>query len=155
MLQLAHQGLLGLLLYRNIHEEEDGNERQAANGQIDVKAPPPRHVRRETTTNQGTGDGSNTHEHAHKALKLRALVQRNHVNQGGDLEITRQPSRPGRRRDEEGKRTTPAKIPAAPIPEIALPMMKTTELSAAPEIADAISKMTTLDIRTHFTGHKV
>lgn len=37
----------------------------------------------------------------------------------------------------------PAVIPAAPIPAIARPMMKETELGAPPDSAEPISKMTT------------
>ena len=40
--------------------------------------------------------------------------------------------------------TFPAVIPAPPTPAMARPMMKATELGAAPQSADPISKMTTL-----------
>jgi hypothetical protein len=43
----------------------------------------------------------------------------------------------------------PEKMPADPIPAIARPMMKTTELGAAPETADPISKTITADIEAN------
>lgn len=140
----------------DIQEEEDGDKRHAANGQVDVKAPPPRYVCRETTANNGTGNGGNAHEHTHQALQLRALVKGNHVNQGGDLVSTQSIFQHLKRRQSYcGELTIPAKIPAAPIPEIALPMMKAREVGAAPAITDATSKMITLIMRTCFRGHNV
>jgi hypothetical protein len=54
-----------------------------------------------------------------------------------------------------GKPTAPAKIPAAPIPAIALPTMNVTELEAAPQMAEASPNMRTLRERTYLRGKKV
>lgn len=51
--------------------------------------------------------------------------------------------------------TTPEKIPAAPTPAMALPIMKTTELGAAPQIAEPISNSTTVARKVFFTEKKV
>lgn len=49
----------------------------------------------------------------------------------------------------------PAKIPAPPTPAIARPMIKASELGAAPHIAEPTSKMKMAVKKTHFTGKKV
>ena len=51
--------------------------------------------------------------------------------------------------------TAPAKMPAAPIPAIARPMMKAMELGAAPQMAEAASKVRTLRKRVYRTEKKV
>ena len=51
--------------------------------------------------------------------------------------------------------TVPAKIPAAPTPEIALPTMKAGELGTAPQSAEEASKIRILVIRTTFTEKNV
>jgi hypothetical protein len=55
----------------------------------------------------------------------------------------------------DDKLTVPVMIPAAPIPAIALPMMKATELGAAPQMAEAISNVKILARRTFFTGKQM
>ncbi len=47
--------------------------------------------------------------------------------------------------------TTPLKIPPAPRPEIARPMMKATEFGAAPQIAEPTSNKKTTMRNTAFT----
>lgn len=49
------------------------------------------------------------------------------------------------------KLTTPPKIPAAPTPAIALPIMNAIEFGAAPQIAEATSNSRILVRRTPFT----
>lgn len=51
--------------------------------------------------------------------------------------------------------TAPAKIPAAPIPAIVLPMMKTMEEGAAPQRADAAPNVKTLRISVYLIENKV
>ena len=51
--------------------------------------------------------------------------------------------------------TIPAKIPAAPNPEIALPTMKAGGLGAAPQRAEEASNIRMLVIRTTFTEMNV
>jgi hypothetical protein len=46
-------------------------------------------------------------------------------------------------------------MPAAPIPESALPKMKTGELGAAPQMAEPISKIKMLERRTSLTEYSV
>lgn len=46
----------------------------------------------------------------------------------------------------------PAKIPAAPTPAIALPMMNAVDVGAAPQSAEAASKMTMLVKKVVFTS---
>lgn len=53
------------------------------------------------------------------------------------------------------KLTTPEKIPAAPTPAMARPTMKTTELGAAPQMADPTSNKMTVARKTVFTEKKV
>ena len=46
--------------------------------------------------------------------------------------------------------TVPEKIPAAPTPQIALPMLKATELGAAPQTAEDTSNKRIADRKTTF-----
>ncbi len=52
---------------------------------------------------------------------------------------------------ENTELTVPAKMPAAPTPEIALPTIKAAELGAAPQRAEATSNIRTLARRTILT----
>ena len=51
--------------------------------------------------------------------------------------------------------SAPEKIPAPPIPAIARPIIRATELGLAPQIAEPISKINTAPTKVHFTGSKV
>jgi hypothetical protein len=53
--------------------------------------------------------------------------------------------------NDNGALTHPARIPAAPIPATALPIMKAIELGAAPQIAEPISKSKMVRSSTNFT----
>ncbi len=64
---------------------EDGGHSHATKGQIDIKAPPPRHVRGESTANQRTYHDSDSHHGTHEALYFRPLSQRNSVYNGHNL----------------------------------------------------------------------
>src|SRR5205807_6001325 len=55
------------------------------------------------------------------------------------------------RYDDNGALTHPARIPAAPIPATALPIMNAIELGAAPQMAEPTSKSNMLRSRTIFT----
>jgi hypothetical protein len=58
-------------------------------------------------------------------------------------------------RDGSGIHTVPAKMPAAPTPESALPNMNTAELGAPPQMAEPTSKIRMLERRTSFTEYSV
>lgn len=49
----------------------------------------------------------------------------------------------------------PARIPAAPTPQIALPIIKATEFGAAPQIAEATSKTRILARKTILTENSL
>lgn len=49
----------------------------------------------------------------------------------------------------------PIKVPAAPAPEMARPTMKAGEVGAAALMIEPSSKMTTVEMKTHFAGKKV
>lgn len=51
--------------------------------------------------------------------------------------------------------TDPPRIPAAPNPATALPIISATELGAAPQIAEPISNIEMLKITTVLTSKKV
>lgn len=71
------------------------------------------------------------------------------------------PSRAARQRlrliqgANSGVFTVPAKMPAAPSPEIALPTMNANELGAAPQRAEAVSNSRILVRKVLFTEYKV
>lgn len=57
--------------------------------------------------------------------------------------------------DRKKRPTAPEKIPPLPTPEIARPMMKATELGAAPQMALPTSKSKMVVRRTPFTLYSV
>lgn len=165
--ELLGQGQHAGVSVGDLEEEGDDGHGDAADGQVKVETPPPRHIRGKTAADQRARDGGDAKEGAKQALNLWPDVQRDDVDDAHDLDkmFVRARLPPSKRTDEavigsrgEKKRerpTDPAKIPAAPIPQNALPMMKAVEFGAAPQRADAASNSRMLSRRTVLTGKKV
>jgi hypothetical protein len=83
------------------------------------------------------------------------LFQRYNIKNGYDLKDTHHLRVDPSKGENSKKLTTPAKIPAAPTPQIALPIMKAIELGAAPQRAEAVSNIRMLVSRVFFTEKKV
>lgn len=104
----------------------------------------------EGAADEGPYDGREAEEGTKETLDTGAFLQGDGIDDAYNL--VGQRSSKQKRREGGDQRTDPEKMPAAPTPAMALPMMKAVEFGAAPQTADPSSKRTTLPSRTVLTG---